>query len=147
MLFNLYMEKVFSTALENIYIGVKVNGKRMNNVRYADYTALIAEPRNLQRLLNAMNDVGVQYGLVINVEKTEFMVISREIYPEATLQIWKTTHISGLSGNNDGLEDENDQMLHMASITVCVKTWSLKVWSISKLEACKMWILRRILIS
>ena len=37
--------------------------------------------------INAINDVGVQYDLVINVNKTEFMVVSREKQPDATLQV------------------------------------------------------------
>mgnify|MGYP000993774568 CR=1 FL=1 len=37
--------------------------------------------------MNAINDVKVEYGLVINVKKTEFMVVKREKHQDATLQI------------------------------------------------------------
>ena len=43
--------------------------------------------KELQRLLDAINDVGVKYGLVINVKETEFMVVSREKHLEGALQI------------------------------------------------------------
>ena len=57
MLFNLYMERVFRTPLENIDIGVKVNGRQINNLRYADDTALMADTaEELQRLLDAINE-------------------------------------------------------------------------------------------
>ena len=42
---------------------------------------------DLQSLINAMNEVGVHYGLVINIKKTELMVVSREKHEDATLQI------------------------------------------------------------
>ena len=59
MLFNLYMEKVFRIALENINIGVKVNGRQINNLRYSDDTALMTDiVEELQRLLDTINDVG-----------------------------------------------------------------------------------------
>ena len=55
MLFNLYMERVFRIFLENIDIGIKVNGTRINSLRYADDTALMANiTEELQRLLDAI---------------------------------------------------------------------------------------------
>ena len=49
----------------------------INYLRYANDPALVADTaEELQRLLDAINDVGVQYRLVINVKKTEFMVVS-----------------------------------------------------------------------
>ena len=78
----------FRIALENIDIGVKVNGRQIYSLKCADDTALIADTaEELQNLLNAINDVGLQYRLVINVKKTEFMVVSREKNPEVALQI------------------------------------------------------------
>ena len=58
----------------------------MNNLRYPDDSALIADTvEEEQRSLNVINDVGAQYRLIINVKQTEFMVVSREKYPEALL--------------------------------------------------------------
>ena len=57
------MERVFCIALDNIDISVKVNGRWINNLRYADDTALIADiAKELQTLLDELHDVGVQYG-------------------------------------------------------------------------------------
>jgi len=38
LLFNLYSEGVFREALEDVEIGIKVNGVWVNNIRYADDT-------------------------------------------------------------------------------------------------------------
>lgn len=43
MLFNLYLEKIFSVDFENEEIRIKINGKRINNIRYADGSAIITE--------------------------------------------------------------------------------------------------------
>lgn len=86
MLFNLGMEKISHTAVKNIHRGVKVNGKRIHNVSYADDTAFIADTAE-----------ELQIRLVINVKKTEFMVISREgIHLEVALLI-NEKHIKRVS--------------------------------------------------
>ena len=78
LLFNLYTEEVFSTALQTSKEGIKINGKLLNNIRYADDTIIIAENNNdLQNLLTTITDIGEEYGLRINARKTKVMVISR----------------------------------------------------------------------
>ena len=49
-----------------------MNGVNTNNIRYADNTVLIsASPRELQKMLNKLGKIGEQYGMSINVNKTE----------------------------------------------------------------------------
>ena len=58
--------------------GVTVGGANINNLRYADDTALLACNENdLQDLVTAVNDKGKPYGMEMNVMKTKTMVISR----------------------------------------------------------------------
>ena len=77
-LFNIYSEKIFQKALENIQEGIKVNGRIVNNIRYADDTVIIANSQQgLQTLINAITREGDAYGLKINTEKTKTMVISK----------------------------------------------------------------------
>ena len=60
--------------------------------------------------------------------------------------IREITHISGLPRSADGPEDENDQVLHLASVTIwCGNLVKEDHRSINRLEACEMWILRRVL--
>ncbi|CAH2267750.1 jg15167 [Pararge aegeria aegeria] len=78
LLFNLYAEAIFSEALDNISDGISINGKTLNNIRYADDTILIADSlEGLQNIVNSVASVSAEYGININTKKTKFMEISR----------------------------------------------------------------------
>lgn len=78
LLFNLYSESIFQEALEDLEVGIRVNGKPINNIRYADDTVLLAsDEKELQCLVDRVNNVGLKYGLKINIKKTKFMVITK----------------------------------------------------------------------
>lgn len=78
MLFNLYVENIFLEALENVEAGIKINGIILNNLRYADDTVIMASSaEELQLILDRINDVGKRNGLIINIKKTKFMIVSR----------------------------------------------------------------------
>ena len=51
-LFNFYAEYIMrNTGLEEAQAGIKIAGRNINNLRYADDTTLIAESEELKRLL------------------------------------------------------------------------------------------------
>ena len=76
-LFNLYTEKIFREVEE--MKGIVIGGENMNNMRYADDTALITEcTLDLQELVTAVNEKGKPYGMEMNVIKTKTMVVSRQ---------------------------------------------------------------------
>jgi len=51
-LFNLYAEYIMRNAgLEETQTGIKIAGRNINNLRYADDTTLMAESEELKRLL------------------------------------------------------------------------------------------------
>ena len=78
MLFNMYSEVIFQNALDETEEGLKVNGKLVNNLRYADDTVIIADsPEGLQRLIDSILTSGDAMGLRINISKTKIMQISR----------------------------------------------------------------------
>lgn len=78
LLFNLYSNSVFKEALENTNRGIRVNGEIINNIRYADDTVLLSDSiEGLQELLNKVNQTSEVYGLSLNVNKTKYMVISK----------------------------------------------------------------------
>ena len=86
-LFNIYTEYIFR-GLESMP-GVKVGGRLINNLRYADDTALMADSsEDLQNLVTAVKNESAKLGLNINIKKTKSMVISRsELVPKARLLI------------------------------------------------------------
>ena len=76
-LFNLYSELIMRNLEDSP--GIKVGGKNVNNLRYADDTVLIAEnEKDLQNLLDIVERESAKKGLELNGKKTEVMVVSRK---------------------------------------------------------------------
>ena len=48
-------------------------GKNINNLRYADYTTLMAENKELKSLLMKANEESEKVGLKLNIQKTKIM--------------------------------------------------------------------------
>ena len=65
-----------------------INGKNMNNLRYADDTVLLAESKDdLQILTNNVRHHSKESGLDMNVKKTKTMIISRDNGTRANISI------------------------------------------------------------
>lgn len=78
LLFNLYSENIFREALYGRNEGVKIGGEIINNIRYADDTAIIAESmEDLQRLLDRVFEVSQRWGININIKKTKWMAVGK----------------------------------------------------------------------
>uniref|UniRef100_A0A8D8VL77 Craniofacial development protein 2 n=2 Tax=Cacopsylla melanoneura TaxID=428564 RepID=A0A8D8VL77_9HEMI len=79
LIFNLYSEAIFQEALEHVESGILLNGKRVNNFRYADDTVIFADTaEGLQTLMNKVAVISRKYGLEVNTSKTKVMIISKE---------------------------------------------------------------------
>ena len=87
-LFNLYAEYIMRNAgLEEAQAGIKIARRNINNLRYADYTTLMAErEEELKSLLMKVKEESEKVGLKLNIQKTKFMasgpVSSWEIHGE-----------------------------------------------------------------
>lgn len=78
LLFNIYSEDIMNKALADQEHGIKINGRPVNNLRYADDTVLIAETlQDLQELIDAVGKTSEEHGLTLNTDKTKFMVITK----------------------------------------------------------------------
>jgi len=76
-LFSLYSE-IILRAIEDVP-GVRIGGKNLNNLRYADDTVLIADTEEkLQELVDIVNETSKLYGMELNEKKTEAMVITKK---------------------------------------------------------------------
>ena len=75
-LFNLYAEYIMRNAgLEEAQAGIKIAGRNINNLRYADDTTLMAErEEELKRLLIKVKEESEKVGLKLNIQKTKIMV-------------------------------------------------------------------------
>jgi hypothetical protein len=78
-LFNILLEVVISTALQESEIGVNISGFTINNLRFADDIVIIAETQDeLQTLVNRVQEASSNFGLKINISKTQVQVISKQ---------------------------------------------------------------------
>ena len=72
-LFNLYSESILRNLEDKP--GIKVNGEEINNIRYADDTALVAgSKKDLQQLINVVVKESERMGLSLNVKKTKKII-------------------------------------------------------------------------
>ena len=74
-LFNLYAEYILKNAgLEEAQAGIKIVGRNMNNLRYADDTILMAESEEeLKSLLMKVKVESEKVGLKLNIHKMKIM--------------------------------------------------------------------------
>ena len=74
-LFNLYAEYIMrNTGLEEAQSGIKIAGRRINNLRYADDTTLMAESEEeLKSFLMKVKEESEKVGLKLNNQKTKIM--------------------------------------------------------------------------
>ena len=74
-LFNLYAENIMrNTGLEEAQAGIKIAGRNINNLRYADDTTLTTESEEeLQSLLMKVKEESEKVGLKLNIQKTTIM--------------------------------------------------------------------------
>ena len=73
--FNLYAEYIIGNAgLEETQAGIKIAGRIISNLRYADDTTLMAESEEeLNNLLMKMKEESEKVGLKLNIQKTKIM--------------------------------------------------------------------------
>ena len=77
-LFNLYAEYIMRNAgLEEAQAGIKISGRNINNLRYADDTTLVAESEEeLKSLLMKVKEESKNVGLKLSIQKTKIMASS-----------------------------------------------------------------------
>ena len=69
-LFNLYAEYIMRNAgLDEAQAGIKMAGRDINNLRYADDTTLMAENEELERLLMRVKEENEKAGLKLTIKK------------------------------------------------------------------------------
>ena len=67
-----------NTGLEEAQAGIKIAGKNINNLRYADDTTLMAESEEeLNSLLMKMKEESEKVGFKLNIQKTKIMASGR----------------------------------------------------------------------
>ena len=62
-----------NAGLDEAQAGIKIAGRNINNLRYADDTTLMAESKELKNLLMKMNEESEKVVLKLNIQKTKIM--------------------------------------------------------------------------
>ena len=95
LLIILYAEYIVRNAeLEETQAGIKIDGRNINNLRYADDTTLMAESEeDLKSLLMKVKEESEKVALKLNIQKTRIMA-SGPITPRQidgkTMKQWQT---------------------------------------------------------
>ena len=62
-----------NAGLEEAQAGIKIAGRNINDLRYADDTTLMAESEELKSLLMKVKEESEKVGLKLNIQKTKIM--------------------------------------------------------------------------
>ena len=93
-LFNLYAEYImWNAGLEEVQAWIKIAGRNINNLRYADNMTLMAESKEeLKSLLMKVKEESEKAGLKLNIQKTKIMasgpIISQQIDGKTLETFW-----------------------------------------------------------
>ena len=72
--FNFYAEYIMrNTRLEETQAGIKIAGRNINNLTYADDTTLMEESEELKSLVMNVKEESEKVGLKLNIQKTKIM--------------------------------------------------------------------------
>ena len=63
-----------NSGLDEAQAGIKISGRKLNNLRYADDTTLMAESE-LKSLLMKVKEKSEKAGLKLNIQKTKIMLL------------------------------------------------------------------------
>ena len=62
--------------MDEVQAGIKIAGRNINNLRYADDTTLMAKSEELKNLLMKLKEKSEKVGLKLNIQKTKIMASS-----------------------------------------------------------------------
>ena len=84
---HIYIEELIQEAMEETGEGIKVGGRLIKALRFADDQAMLAKTQEgLQRMMDQLNLTSKKYNMRINISKTKSMKIGRE-EEEVTVKI------------------------------------------------------------
>ena len=97
-LFNLYAEYIMRNAgLVEAQAGMKIARRNINNLSYADDTALMAESEEeLKSLLMKVKEESVKVGLKLNIQKTKISNTNRGLQKNWGVQVFLNDDFPGI---------------------------------------------------
>ena len=128
-LFNLYAEYIMRKAgLEEAQAGIKIAGRNINNLSYADNATFMAENKEkLKNLLMKLTVENEKVGLKLNIQKTKIMA-------SGFITSWKI--------DGETVETVTDFIFGGSKI---IESWTVKKAEHRKIVAFELWCWRRLL--
>ena len=107
---------MWNAGLEEAQAGIKIARRNINNLRYADDTALMAVSEELKSLLKKVKEESDKAGLKLNIQKTKIMASS-------SITSWQI--------HGETMETVTDFILGGRWLTAVMKhsRWWLKPWN------------------
>ena len=65
-----------NVRLDQVQVGIKIAGRNINNLRYADDSTLMAEREELKSLLMKVKEQSEKVGLKLSIQKSKIMASS-----------------------------------------------------------------------
>ena len=129
-----------NTGLDETQPGIKIAGRNINNLRYADDTTLMAESEEeLKSLLMKVKEESEKGGLKLNIQKTKIMasgpITSWQIYGEATETV--TDFILGgskITADGDCSHEMKRRFLLGRKVMTNLDMYGCETWTIKKAE-------------
>ena len=75
-----------SAGLEEAQAGIKISGRNINNLRYADDTLMAESEEELKSLLLKVKEESEQFGVKLNIQKTKIMA-------SGPITSWQVDHL------------------------------------------------------
>ena len=91
----LMIQYMLAIRLDGEQAGIKVAGRNINNLRYADDTTLMAKSKELKSLLMKVKEKSEKVGLKLNIQKTKIKKKKEEDHG-----IWSHHFMANRWGNN-----------------------------------------------
>ena len=99
-LFNFYAEYItWDVRLDESQTGIKILGRNINNLRYADYTTLKAESKEELKSLLKIKEDSEKTGLKFNIQKIKIMASGPITLRQKMSTQWKYFYFLGPSDN------------------------------------------------
>ncbi|PZC70710.1 hypothetical protein B5X24_HaOG215026 [Helicoverpa armigera] len=126
--------KLFSAVLENIFrkldwenFGLNINGKKLNHLRFADDLVLFEEnPKNLEIMIQSLNNESLKVGLKMNTEKTKIMTNKQQRNIKIGNELLEYVKEYIYLGQVISTEDQNAKEINLRIATGWKKYWALK---------------------
>src|SRR6218665_3929147 len=78
LLFNIYIEELVCEAVEDLEEGIKVGGRWIKALRFADDQAMVAKSqKGLHSMMDRLDRTSREYGMKISIKKTKVLKISK----------------------------------------------------------------------